>query len=335
MKARQRQPSKTHNPRRSLRAVLQDFLTPALWKQLHHQRQKTRRQKSPRWPIQPLLLVLLFMTWCSGDSQAERFEIAKAYCQVAWMSKRRQPGKTWAGFLKALSRLPLVVLRTFGTGVRLVLMQRLARLGWYAGFVPVGCDGSRVNCPRSVELERRLGMAGKNRSAPSLWVTALVHLRWGVPLAWRFGKSNASERFHLLQLLRMLPDQALLVADAGYVGFPLTRRLVADNVWFLLRMCSNVTLYREKGVAMERYREGVVYYWPSREDAQAGAGPLRLRLICIRAKRRRNDVWLLTNVMDSTRLSLALAGQFYRWRWQNEVYQPEYPSSAHLYQVAA
>jgi hypothetical protein len=68
------------------------------------------------------------------------------------------------------------------------------------------------------------------------WVTALVHLRWGVPLAWRFGKSNAGERFHLLKLLSVLARQALLAADAGYVGFQLTQRMVQDNVLFLSRM---------------------------------------------------------------------------------------------------
>jgi Transposase DDE domain len=306
------------NSRRSLREVLQDFLTPALWKQAHQKRQQARRQKSSRWATQPLVLVLLLMTWCSGDSQAERFEIAKAYCQTAWLAKRRGCGKSVGGFQTALKRVPLTVLRTFAAAILPVLVQRLGALWLFKGFVPIGCDGSRVTCPRSAELEKRLGAAGKDQSAPSLWVTALVHLRWGLPLAWRFGKSNASERFHLLQLLSVLPRQALLVADAGYVGFQLAQRLVQDKVGFLLRMCSNATLYRQDGVALERYREGVVYYWPSQKDAKAGALPLRLRLLRLRAKRRANDVWLLTNVMEQARLPLALAGQFYRWRWQNE-----------------
>ena len=44
---------------------------------------------------------------------------------------------------------------------------------------------------------------------------------------------------------------------------------------------------------------------------------MRLRLIRIRARRRENDVWLLSNV-EPGRLSRALAGQMYRWRWENE-----------------
>jgi hypothetical protein len=264
-----------------------------------------------------LVLMLLLMTWTKGDSQADRFECAKAYCQVC-LQKRRNPGKTVQGFQKALARLPLVVLRTLAAGVRSVLSARLGDRWFVEGFVPIGCDGSRVECPRTTELEERMGQAGKDKSAPTLWVTALVHLRWGVPWAWRFGKGTASEREHLERMLGVLPRLALLVADAGYFGFRLAEQLVANKVMFLLRMSSNVTLYTREQVRLERYREGEVYYWPSRKDQKAGARPLHLRLIRIRAKQRRNDVWLLTNVMDKQRLSHALAGRMYRWRWQNE-----------------
>jgi len=267
--------------------------------------------------VQPLVLTLLLMTWSHGDSQAERFECAKAYCRVC-LSKRRNPGKTVQGFQKALARLPMIVLRTLAEGVRKTLELRLAAHWLVEGFVPIGCDGSRVECPRSRELEQRMGQAGKDGSAPTLWVTALVHLRWGVPWAWRFGKGTASERDHLLQMLNLLPAAALLVADAGYFGFRLAHEMVRQDVKFLLRMSSNVTLYTPKRVVLERYREGEVYYWPAKKDAKADMTPLRLRLIRIRAKHHRHDVWLLTNVLDKKRLSHRLAGTMYRWRWQNE-----------------
>ena len=308
---------KLGQPSRSLVEILREFLTPALWKQAHRARRLTQRKKSSRWLVQPLVLMLLLMTWSHGDSQAERFEMAKAYCQVC-LRKRRAPGKSVQGFQKALARLPLVVLRTLATGVRGVLAARLAEHWSVEGFVPIGCDGSRVECPRTAELEQRMGQAGKDKSAPTLWVTALVHLRWGVPWAWRFGKGTASEREHLMQMLSVLPRLALLVADAGYFGFRLAEQLVRRDVMFLLRMSSNVTLYTDKQVRMDRYREGVVYYLPSRADRKAGFPPLRLRLIRIRAKHQRHDVWLLTNVMDKRRLSHRLAGRMYRWRWQNE-----------------
>ena len=303
---------------RSLRAVIQDLLTPAVWKQAHQKRQQGRRQKSPLWATQPLVLVLLFMTWCSGNSQAERFKIAQAYCQTAWLAKRRRCGQTVGGFETALKQLPMAVLRTFAAAILPVLVLRLGALWLYQGFVPIGCDGSRLNCPNTNELQKRLGVAGKAKSAPTMWVTALVHLRWGVPLQWWFGISNACERSHLLKMLCTLPHNALLVADAGYVGFQLAHALMDNDVMFLLRMCSNATLYQENGAGLKHYQEGPVWYWPSNKDTKAGELPLRLRLIRIRARRKKDDVWLLTNVLDQKRLPLALAGQFYRWRWQSE-----------------
>lgn len=318
MKARSSARKKsTRRRQRSLVEVLREFLTPALWRQAHQARRRSQTRSSSRWMVQPLVLMLLLMTWSKGDSQADRFECAKAYCQVC-LHKRRNPGKSVQGFQKALARLPLVVLRTIAAGVRGVLSARLGERWFVEGFVPIGCDGSRVECPRTTELEQRMGQAGKDKSAPTLWVTALVHLRWGVPWAWRFGKGTASEREHLERMLCLLPRLALLVADAGYFGFRLSEQLVRNNVMFLLRMSSNVTLYTREQVRLEHYREGEVYYWPSQKDRKADSRPLHLRLIRIRSKHRGNDVWLLTNVMDKSRLSHALAGRMYRWRWQNE-----------------
>jgi hypothetical protein len=189
------------SPRYSLKEALRQFLTPALWKQAQQERQASgRRQTSSRWTTQPLVLVLLFMTWACGDSQPERFATARAFCQVC-LPKRRRPGHTVPGFLKALERLPTRVLRVLSAGVRRALPTLLAARWLVHGFVPVGCDGSRLTCPRTTELEARLGQAGKDGSAPTMWVTALVHLTLGVPLAWRFGKGTASERGHLERLL--------------------------------------------------------------------------------------------------------------------------------------
>jgi hypothetical protein len=298
---------------RSLPDSLREFLTPALWKQ-------ARRRRGPcrcsRWATQPLVLVLLVMTWSCGDSQAERFETARAFCAVC-LPRRRRPGQTVGGYHKALARLPLASLRAVAAGLRRSLAARLADRWFYDGFVPIGCDGSRVECPRTAELERRLGQAGKDGSAPMVWVTALVHLRLGLPWAWRLGRGTASERSHLLELLPLLPAAALVVADAGYFGYDLCRRLAAARVHFLLRMSSNVTLYTAQRVRLEQFREGWVYYWPGQKQRPQDE-PLLLRLIRVRARKRRNDVWLLTNVLSAGRLPAAVAGRFYRWRWESE-----------------
>src|SRR5207237_4061653 len=132
------------------------FLTPALWKQAQKARGPSR---SSRWATQPLVLVLLFMTWCCGDSQPERFETAKAFCVVC-LPKRRRPGQTVQGFQKALGKLPMVVLRVIAAGVRQTLASRLATRWFDDGFIGMGCDGSRVGCPGTQGLEQRQGQAG-------------------------------------------------------------------------------------------------------------------------------------------------------------------------------
>ena len=60
----------------------------------------------------------------------------------------------------------------------------------------------------------------------------------------------------------------LLVADAGYYSFVLAKRLVEHNVSFLLRMSSNVTLYTTRTVALQNYREGLVYYFPDQKKTK-------------------------------------------------------------------
>ncbi len=135
----------------------------------------------------------------------------------------------------------------------------------------------------------------------------------------RWGKGTASERGHLLQLLPVLPAAALVVADAGYVGYEVARTLVEHSVCFLIRMSSQATLYTARAVRLESFRAGEVYYGPGAKQKGAADKPLlRLRLLRVRGKKKGNDVWLLTNVLPPQRLSVTAAAQLYRWRWESE-----------------
>src|SRR5262249_201943 len=89
---------------RSLMDYLRQFLTPQVCKQAPQA--MPRRRALPRWDLQPLLIITLAMTWAAGDSQAERFEIARGF-YVATYASRKRPGTTVQGFHKALDRLPL------------------------------------------------------------------------------------------------------------------------------------------------------------------------------------------------------------------------------------
>ncbi len=290
---------------------LRQLLTPAIWKQADQARQRARRSR--RWATQPLVLTLLAMTWCCGDSQAERFETAKGFTSVC-LARRRRPGKRVQGFQGALAKLPLKVLKAIAQGVRGRLLQLFDLMS--EGFFVVGCDGSSMECPRSQELEERLDAPSQKQGPPQVWVTALVHLRTGLLWAWRLGKGHNRERNHLQGLLGTLPAKALVVADAGFNGYPLAQALLAAKVSFLIRMSGKDRLYTPKRVCLEKFKEGEVLLWPH-EVRKRGGPPLRMRLIRVRAHKR-HDVWLLTSVLEKERLPAWKAARYYRWRWENE-----------------
>jgi hypothetical protein len=263
------------------------------------------------------VLVLLAMTWSAGDSEGERFEAARGFYVMSYEGRKR-PGKTLAGFQKALARVPMRQLCALAQGVRDQIQRRYAARLMIDGFIPMGCDGSRVECPRAAQLEARLGKGSQETSAPTAWITAFVHLGTGLLWSWRIGNGTADERLHLRQMLPLLPRQALVVADAAYLGYELASAILHHNQSFLLRLSSKNRLYPIDNTLFAEWQDGTVCYWP--ETAQkAHQVPLLCRLIRIKAKgQTKHDVWLLTNVLDSQKLSRKTAATFYRWRWRNE-----------------
>ena len=310
-----------------------DFLSPSFFRQVY---QVIIRGRSRRWELQPLLFVLLCMTWCSGDSQPERFETARA-CYVALHPKRRRPGKTVQGFDKALLALPCSVLHTVARLFRKQILARFGSLMTTDGWLVLGCDGSRIRTPRTVELEKRLGNSGVDKNSkcktPQIWLTALVHLQSGMPWSWRVGKGDSSERLHLIRLIPTLPLRALIVTDAGYQSYLLASELAKDGHRFLMRASTQTIFYVEdakneaaKGKykevtaeAMAEWTDGKVYYWPiEAQTSNEVEKPLEVRLLRIAAKKKKKDVWLVTNVLVPKRLTVEMAGKYYRMRWENE-----------------
>ncbi len=308
-----RKPQRLQQPA-SLIEFVRQFLTPQVWKQ--SRQCVASRRSMPRWDLQPLVLVLVAMTWAVGDSESERFVAAHGFYVMTYEARKR-PGKTLAGFQKALARLPVRQLWALAQGVRDEIRRRYAERLMIDGFVPMGCDGSRIECPRSAELEARMGKGSSEASAPTAWVTAFVHLGSGLLWSWRIGKGTADERLHLRQMLSLLPAEALVVADAAYMGYELARAILQKQS-FLLRMSSKVRLYAQDETPIEHWQEGLVYYWPETVQKQQQP-PLLCRLIRVRAEGKiKRDVWLLTNILDQQRLSATTAARFYRWRWRNE-----------------
>ena len=183
------------------------------------------------------------------------------------------PARHFSGFCEAVLRLPLTVWWAIAAVLRRRLYRVLADRMVVDGWTAFGCDGTRLECPRTQQLEDDSGQAAKPGSAPMLWITALVSLRTGVLWSWRLGTAKAGERQHLLELLEDLPQAVLatvlLVCDAGYVSYELIRTLLGQECSFLIRLSSQAQLYSEEGIEVPRFVEGQFWYWTERRKGRA------------------------------------------------------------------
>lgn len=254
------------------------------------------------------------MAWESSSTITERFFRARDVVDRG--SGRDETGKTYQGFMKALRRgadrlLPRVQ-RYLRATVRTTAGSRWwTRRGWVAMTV----DGTKIDAPRTVANEQVLGLAGKGKTHPQMLLTTIRHAGTGMAWDWRIGPARSSEQHHLREMIVDLPDEALLIADALYVGFDLLSRLHESGRHFLVRVGANVHLLRTLGFEVQE-KKNTVYLWPAK--LQKDRCPLALRLI--RRKRGKQTMFLITNVMDRERLSDEDAAVFYEMRWGAELF---------------
>jgi len=302
---------------------MRQFLTPEVWKQAKQAARQHGCRKRVRWTLQPLIMIGAIMTWCAGETDADRFVLSRAFYVQVHCPKRQRPGEAFSGFCRAMLHLPMPVWWAFCDAVRGRIFHLLADRMTMGDWLPLGCDGSRMECPRTEELEEDLGKSSKAKSAPMLWVTALVSLTTGVLWSWRLGTSKTGERQHLRDLLETLPQAALksvlLVCDAGYVGYDLIGILLKQECSFLIRLSSQAQLYSLEMVEVKRFSEGEFWYWTDKAEKK-GKLPLRVRVIRVASRKLKNDVWLVTNVLDPKRLPAELAARLYRMRWESECF---------------
>jgi hypothetical protein len=221
-----------------------------------------------------------------------------------------------------------------------------------AGFSVFGVDGSRLELPRTASHQehfsprsvsrkqrknkhkrgqrtrRRSGTRHPRSSAarvqqarakkadcPQLWITTLWHAGSGLPWDWRTGPSDSSERAHLLEMIDSLPEDALVTADAGFVGYEYWKALLDSGRQFLIRVGGNVRLLKKLGHVRES--QGTVSLWPDRQ-AQRQQPPLVLRLVVVHDGRQ--QWFLVTSVRNCSRWSDRQLAELYRRRWGIELF---------------
>ncbi len=95
----------------SLSGSMGQFLTPEVWKQVKQAASQHGCRKWVRWTLQPLIMIAAIMTWCAGETHADRFVLSRSFYVQIHCPKRQRPGKAFSGFRKAMLRLPMPVWR--------------------------------------------------------------------------------------------------------------------------------------------------------------------------------------------------------------------------------
>jgi hypothetical protein len=268
-----------------------------------------------RWSPKFIILCWVVMGWSIQGQLTERFR--EGHETLARMFyRRRRCGARYQGLTKATQRFGVALFHDFWTALRETIPQRVQEAWKWCGWIVFAVDGSRVDAPRTRRNEQGLGKSARDKSHPQWWITRLIHLPTKMMWDWRQGPGNSSERTHLREMIPSLPGSSLLVGDIGFGGFDLLWQLSHGKVAFVIR-CGGCNTLLVEHTRQEIERRGDVrhvYLWPQNRRRYK---PLRLRLIVLKHKGKR--VYLLTNVLEPTRLSRRTAGEFYRARWGIEV----------------
>jgi len=292
------------------------------------------------WVPRTLVTLVLCWTWAENRYLTDAFTSAFEWCRCIVDGKVLT---TYQGMMNALMRwtssfIPLLCK---------VMHQKMEQIGgefWeVAGWVPIAFDGSRDTAPRTKSNEdgfcaknygkgktakhRKKKTKGMRRTknkknppsppAPQVWITLMWHIGLRLPWTWRLGASNSSERDHVMKMVEgeNFPKNTLFCGDAGFVGYRLWAQMINSGYHFLVRVGGNVNLLTEEcNCTLESNM--TVLSWP--QDAMnSNLPPLRLRLIKVQIGR--TWMWLLTSVLDRSKLTVEQTKELYKKRWGIEV----------------
>src|SRR6202051_3810776 len=265
-------------------------------------------------PVQLVALAVLW-TWSDQKTLTGAFNEAQ---QLAGEMFGTVAVTTYQGLMGAMRAytdqlLPLIWSHLQG------LMQNVGGKHWRIGiWLALAVDGSRVTTPRTASNEKAFaasnygqGRRAKSRTKwknkkrrskrlsepvkPQIWLTLVWHMGLKLPWCWRTGPSTASERNHLMELLKMLvfPKNTLFCGDAGFVGYEFWKAILDEGHSFLVRVGANVRLLKNLGTV--RQHRGLVYLWPN-EVGRKKTPPTILRLLEFQGPR--GKIYLVTNVLS-------------------------------------
>lgn len=303
-------------PRRKLKAAIRSFLPDSIFANV-------KKHGNTNWSLCVLPFVALLWGLSGESTLGERFCMATDVA-VHWF-----PGQfiatTYRGFIGALVTHNAVLVRVVSEQLRRHMTKLEKKNQQVAGLIPFAVDGTKIAAPWTKSNEQQLGKKGRKPKGekcqrknsdlrPQLSLTLVWHMSLALPWAWKHGGLCDSERSQFRELLGQLPTLALVVADAGFVGYLFWQTIINSGRHFLIRVGGNVELLRgllPGDAELERHGD-FVWLWPDRERNQQRP-PLKLRLI--KVQRGREAWYLVTSILDPEKLTEAQAAKLYARRW--------------------
>jgi hypothetical protein len=283
---------------------------------------------SVTWTPQKVVWVSLIMYWILGTGICDRFQRARQI--VRRLHPRWTIPVSLGGFIEAQERV--------WSQVQAELTARLRPdESWIEqwrirGWLLLAVDGSKFECPRTQQNEEKL--SGESLKTPQIFQTTVLHVGTGLPWDFEVGPGLESERRQFDRLVQSLPEDAMVVADAGFISFALCQSLMRSNRSFVFRVAANMRLVEGLGSAYSNVKNtdgcDLTCLWPKENSDQQ---PVLLRRVTV-SNAAGQPVVLVTNVLEADRLSDADLLQIYRHRWEIEVCHADCTSSAGLYRLA-
>lgn len=281
-----------------------------------------RQHGNTRWTYDVLLRTSLCWMISERRNWRRRFgEIVRV-----WTTETDERSLTFEGFLKAVRREYEVLTERMIRQLRKVMLDISPDLRQVAGRDVFAVDGTSLELPRTlanqeyfcgeeVDVANEEGTECTWKLAPQMHLTALWHVKLALPWEWSAAPGDTSERNDLRDMVASLPENALVVGDAGFVGYDLWSTVLGEGVDIVVRVGSNVHLI--EGLEPTEGRDDLVSFWPH-EARRAGHPPRMLRLV--KTKLGRTDAYLVTNVLDPRELSDDDVVAIYEARWGVEVF---------------
>ena len=292
------------------------------------------------WRPDDLVMLALLWNWSGASRLTDAFEDAVGQSQQI---TGRVALSTYQGFAGALQTWTSKFMPRLQIRLHELMEDFDGRHIRSGRWLPIAIDGSRATVPRTKSNEQAFcaknygkgktakyrkkktkGMRRrKNKNAkphpqgPQIWITLMWRIGLGIPWCWKLGPSNASERAHVMEMIRGgdFLENTLFVGDAGFVGYEFWKMIMDCGHDFLVRVGANVSLLTDLGFYTEKKKD-IVYCWPNAAMSKK-LPPLVLRLVKCRIGKKR--VHMLTSVLDDRQLNIKEIVTLYEQRWGVEL----------------